>query len=249
MNGWLEAILTAALLAGLMGGVHCAAMCGGIVGAVCGRRADAAAPRWRYALAYNAGRVASYAFAGMLAGALGQTALALRGGVVAQQLMLAAAGGAMIILALYMAGVTVVMRTVESAGSVVWRRIQPHTRWFLPVNSTPRAFGLGLLWGWLPCGMVYAVLLTALATGDAFHGALVMLAYGAGTLPNLLALALFFDRLRAWSRARAVRFAGGALIGVVGVLAILKAVQPAAASGDALLCHAVPGLLSLFGSR
>jgi sulfite exporter TauE/SafE len=243
MSGWLQLLVTSAFLAGMMGGAHCAAMCGGIVGAACGGKRRGA---MRFALAYNAGRIASYAAAGALAGALGQAGLWLRGGAFVQQLLLAAAGGgALIGLALYLAGVAPFMRAVESVGSLVWRRIQPYSRWFLPVDSLPRALGLGALWGWLPCGMVYAVLLSALATGNAWHGALVMLAFGLGTLPNLLALSLFFERLTKWGRARPVRVAAGVVIGGFGVLGIFKAAQPAAFAADGLLCHLVPGLSAL----
>ncbi len=242
MSGWLEAVLAAAFVAGLSGGAHCAAMCGGIVGAVCGRRGDGGGTRWRYAFAYNAGRITSYTVAGALVGVLGQAGLWIRGGAFAQQLLLAAAGASLIVLALYVAGVTPLMRTVETAGSMLWRRIQPYSHCFLPVDSLPRALGLGLVWGWLPCGMVYAVLLTALATGNVLHGALVMLAFGTGTLPNLMALTLFFDRLGAWSRVRVLRATAGVLIGGFGLFGILKAAQPALFASDGLLCRVAPGL-------
>ena len=71
-------------------------------------------------------------------------------------------------------------------GTWLWRRIQPLTRRLLPADTLPRALGLGLLWGWLPCGLVYGILLTALLAGDPLSGAAVMVAFGLGTLPNLL---------------------------------------------------------------
>jgi len=245
MNGWLEAILLAAFVAGLMGGAHCAAMCGGIVGAVCKPSTDGnAGGQWRHALAYNGGRIVSYAVAGALAGALGQGGLALRGGPLAQQMLLFIAGATLLLMALYVGGVTPVARGLEAAGSVVWRRIQPYSRWFLPVDSVPRALGLGAVWGWLPCGMVYAVLLTAMATADARQGALVMLAFGLGTLPNMLAIAMLFGQFGKVAALRPVRLAAGIVIGGLGIFGILKATQTAFA-GDGLLCHAIPGLSSL----
>lgn len=245
MNAWLEAILLAAFVAGLMGGAHCAAMCGGIVGAVCRPRADDnAGGQWRHALAYNGGRIFSYSVAGALAGALGQGGLALRGGPLAQQMLMFIAGATLLLMALYVAGVTPVARGLEAAGSVVWRRIQPYSRWFLPADSVPRALGLGAVWGWLPCGMVYAVLLTAMATADARQGALVMLAFGLGTLPNILAIAMLFGQFGKFAALRPVRLAAGMIIGGLGIFGILKATQPAFAS-DGLLCHAIPGLGSL----
>ena len=244
MNGWLELVVTSAFIAGLMGGAHCAAMCGGIVGVVSGPRAGSSG-QWSHALAYNGGRIFSYVAAGALAGALGQGGLWLRGGPLAQQVLMFAAGVMLLVLALHVSGVTPVARGIEAAGSVVWRRIQPYSRSFLPADTLPRALGLGVVWGWLPCGMVYAVLLTALATADARHCALVMLAFGLGTLPNMLALALLFGQFRKFAALRLVRVATAMLIGGLGVFGILKATQPAAFAGDGLLCHYLPGLGSL----
>lgn len=242
MSGWLQLLATSAFVAGLMGGAHCAAMCGGLVGAACGARQE---QRLKYALAYNLGRIASYAAAGALAGAVGQAGLLLRGGPALQSAMLALASGALIMLGLYLSGAAPFMRVVEGAGTVLWRGIQPYSRWFLPVNSVPRALGLGALWGWLPCGMVYAVLLTALATGSAWQGALVMLAFGMGTLPNLLAFAVFFDRLAKWRSARPVRILAGATLALFGVIGIVGLVQPNALASDGLFCRYIPGLAAL----
>jgi uncharacterized protein len=241
MTGWLQLLMTGAFVAGLMGGAHCAAMCGGLVGAACGRRDRVL----RYALAYNAGRIASYAAAGALAGAMGQAGLWLRGGPALQAVMIALASGALLVLGLYLSGVAPFMRKVEAAGIVLWRGIQPYSRWFLPVNSVPRALGLGALWGWLPCGMVYAVLLTALASGSAWHGALVMLAFGVGTLPNLLALAVFFERLAKWRNARPVRILAGGTLAVFGGIGLLGLVHPAALASDGFVCRYIPGLAAL----
>lgn len=224
-DAWLQAVSAAAFLAGLLGGAHCAAMCGGIVGAVC-RGASGASMPWRTVFAYNAGRIASYSIAGAIAGALGQMGVWSRGGPAVQHVLLFAASATLIVLALYLLGAAPLVRGLEAAGSVLWRRIQPYSRFFLPADTVPRALGLGLVWGWLPCGMVYAVLLTAAVTGDALRGAAVMAAFGAGTLPNLLAVAFFAQRLRALGQARALRVAGGLAIAAFGLYGILNAVQP-----------------------
>ncbi len=241
MAGWLELIVSSAFIAGLMGGAHCAAMCGGIVGIVSGQRSGGRG-QWPHALAYNGGRIFSYVSAGALVGALGQGGLALRGGPLAQQMLMLLAGAMLLLMALYIAGFTPIARGLEAAGSVLWRRVQPWSRSFLPADTVPRALGLGVVWGWLPCGMVYAVLLTALATADARHGALVMLAFGLGTLPNLLALALLSGQFRKFAALRPVRVATAILIGGIGMFGILKATQPAAFASDGLLCHILPGL-------
>jgi len=243
MNALLVIALTAAFAGGLAGGVHCAGMCGGIVRVLCAGsgRLDRP-PSLRYLLAYNAGRITSYACAGALAGALGQAGLLTRAAPLLQPLMFALASFMLVALGLYLAGALPMMTRIEAAGAWLWRGIQPWSRHMLPVKSLPRALGLGALWGWLPCGMVYAVLLTALALGSWWQGALVMLAFGFGTLPNLLGIGLLwrqFDRLR---RASIPRVLAGGVIAAFGIYGLLKIIQPAAIAGDGLLCYFAPGL-------
>lgn len=229
MDGLLQALLISAFTAGLLGGVHCAAMCGGIVGAVC--RLPAHGPKspvwWRYVAAYNGGRVLSYIAAGALAGGLGAAGLALRGTPLAQQWLGFMMGATLLFMGLYVAGWQRLARGLEFAGAALWRRIEPWSGRFLPVDSIPRAAGLGLLWGWLPCGMVYAALLGALATTDPLDGGLVMAAFGLGTLPNLVAISLGIGWVRALGRSRVARAVLGALIAGGGIIAMLKAAQHA----------------------
>ena len=247
----IETLLASAFLAGLAGGAHCAAMCGGLVGIACGRKSGEAAHGawWGRALAYNAGRVASYVAAGMLAGGLGAAGLSLRATPLTQQALLAIMSMSLILFALYLAGFTPFVRAIEAAGGTLWRHIQPHSRRFLPADSAPRAFGLGLLWGWLPCGMVYAALIAALATANPMHGGLVMAAFGLGTLPNLLAVGAWFGYVVKLAKARGPRLFCAALIAGIGVFGILKAAQPATVAGDGLWCLNVPGLAALFDGR
>ena len=225
---WIEATLGAAFLAGLAGGAHCAGMCGGIVGIACGTRAREMSRRawWERALAYNGGRIASYVAAGALTGAVGAAGLSLRGTPLVQQLLLALMSGALVLLGAYIAGFTPLVRAIESAGMVVWRFIEPHSRHFLPAESVPRAFGLGMVWGWLPCGMVYAALIAALATADPLHGAALMAAFGLGTLPNLLAIGAVFGRAAGLARSRTARSLLAALIIGVGAFGIARSLQP-----------------------
>jgi uncharacterized protein len=224
MNDLLQILVLGAIAAGLLGGAHCAAMCGGIVGAICGK-AGTHLP-WRRVLAYNAGRIASYAIAGAIVGALGQAGLWLRGDVWLRQLFMAGAGAALVLLALFLAGWSPVVRLMDVAGGILWRRLQPYTRHFLPADTVPRALGLGLLWGWLPCGMVYAVLLTAGATGNVLHGALVMTAFGLATLPNLLAVAVFAQKVRQYAGLRALRLGGALVIAAFGLYGIVHVLHP-----------------------
>lgn len=240
MTGLYGIVLAAAFAGGLAGGVHCAGMCGGIVGALCYPVGGESA-RWRHLLAYNAGRIVSYTVAGALAGALGAAGLLSRAAPILQPVMFLLASLMLIALGLSLAGISSQVRRIEIAGAWLWRLIQPWTRRVLPVTSLPRALALGALWGWLPCGMVYAVLLTALALGSWWQSGLVLLAFGLGTLPNLLGLALVWRKLDVLKGAAAARVLAGFAIAGFGIYGAIKAVQPVAIAGDALLCHVVPG--------
>jgi sulfite exporter TauE/SafE len=126
----------------------------------------------------------------------------------------------LVALGLYLLGVSRYLDVFERAGGVLWRRLQPLAAGLFPVRSLPRAYSVGLLWGLLPCGLVYSVLVTALVAGSPANGALVMLAFGAGTLPSLLAVGALLPALQRLRRAQLVRqAAGGAIIafGLVGL--------------------------------
>jgi uncharacterized protein len=217
---------------GLLGSVHCAGMCGGIVGAlsVAPMRLHAARPArpaLANALAYNLGRIGSYLLAGALAGGIGQGAGALArlpalqaGAYWMANLMLA-------MLGLYLMDAWRGLARLEQGGQVLWRHVQPLLRRLAPAQGAGfgpgRMLAAGLLWGWLPCGMVYSVLATAMLSGSALGGALVMLAFGLGTLPMLLGLGLLGARLRAALRRRGVRLACGALVLGFGLLGLARA--------------------------
>lgn len=206
---------------GLLGGTHCVGMCGGIVGAL----SMGAPARWSMHLAYNAGRIFSYVLAGALAGALGAASLGLEGQLPVRNLLYLLANLMLIALGLYLIGVTRALAFTERLGQHLWRHLQPMTRRFLPARSMAQAFPLGLFWGWLPCGLVYSALTTALTAGSAGRGALLMLAFGMGTLPNLLLAGIVLARLNEIVRRPPVRVVSGLLVlgfGVYGLLGLLR---------------------------
>lgn len=237
--GWLETMALAAFTAGLFGGVHCAAMCGGIL-CLLGRQSGASgatAQRLSFVLAYNAGRVVSYTVAGVLVGSAGQAGLLLRGSMPLQQAIMFAAALSLCLLALYLAGVTPLIRSMETAGAVLWRYVQPLAKRVLPVDSIPKALALGMVWGWLPCGMVYAVLLLALSSGDGLQGGIVMLAFGLGTLPNMVLLGGFARHVQTALKARSVRWVTAGTIAGVGIYGMVHAVHPTFFAADGLFCR------------
>jgi len=225
----------AAFLIGLLGGVHCVGMCGGIVAAL-----TVQAPRrqraWDLHLAYNAGRIASYAAAGAIMGMIGGAGLML-GGILPMQLLLYVLANLVLVsLGLYLAGLGNQLARLESLGAWLWRRVQPYSAKVLPADTTGKAFVLGTLWGWLPCGLVYSLLATALVSGGAASGAAVMLAFGLGTLPNLLLAGMAFKRLRDIAANRHIRLAAGMLVAGFGFAGLAKAANLGEHIRQGLLC-------------
>lgn len=231
-----EFSIIAIFIVGLLGGVHCFGMCGSIVGILTAQLPEGGA-RWPFHLAYNSGRIASYTLAGLLVGAVGQAGLLLRDVVPVQHLLFALSSLMLIALGLYLAGIWGMVRRIEKAGSVLWHLIQPLTRPLFPVTSPARAFLLGTLWGWLPCGLVYSVLVTALASGHAQSGALIMLAFGLGTLPSLLSIGLFWERCRHWVRSPGVRLFAGLIVMAFGIYGLIKVGYVFAVHGWTGSCH------------
>lgn len=216
-----ELSILSAFLVGLLGGGHCVGMCGGIVGAVT-MTLPGQQPRLPYLLAYNGGRIASYTLAGVLAGLLGASGFFLQHVLPVQQILYALASLMLVALGLYLAGWWQGVLLLEKAGSLLWRRLQPLSKQLLPLRAPPQAFALGLLWGWLPCGLVYSVLVAALASGSALNGGLLMLAFGLGTLPTLLAMGMAAVRLKTFLQASWVRRGSGLLVLGFGLLGLYR---------------------------
>ncbi|MCA1805321.1 MAG: sulfite exporter TauE/SafE family protein [Xanthomonadaceae bacterium] len=205
----------AAFLVGLLGGVHCVGMCGGIVAALAlglPREVRDSARMLPYLLAYNLARIASYTLAGVLLGGVGYLAAHWSGLRHAQLGLQVLAALFMIALGLYLAGWWLGLARLERVGGRLWQRIEPLGRRFLPVRTPGQAFLLGLLWGWLPCGLVYSVLVWSISRGDAIEGGTLMLSFGLGTLPMLLLMGVAATRLSAFVRHIWVRRVAGVLV-------------------------------------
>jgi len=197
--------LAAAFVFGLLGGAHCIGMCGGIMSAL----SFAVPPSMRsparlsaLLLGYNVGRITSYMAAGALAASLG-TLLTLSAELrLALQLLAAVM---LILMALYIADWWKGLLGIEALGKRLWRHLEPVGRRLMPVVKVPQAVGLGAIWGWLPCGLVYAMLAWSLAIADPWRGAALMGAFGLGTLPALLATGFAARQLGTLIRHRATR--------------------------------------------
>ncbi|MDQ1923999.1 sulfite exporter TauE/SafE family protein [Massilia pseudoviolaceinigra] len=222
-------------MVGLLGSVHCVGMCGGIVSAfsaapVAARPFPVAVMTQRAAtdgmarvLAYNTGRIASYMTAGALAGGIAGGARTLAGLTAVQAGGYWLANLMLVILGLYLMDAWRGLAKLEALGQGLWQRARPLMRFIVPIDRPLKMLALGALWGWLPCGMVYSVLMTAMFTGSGAGGAIVMLAFGLGTLPMLLAMGMAGERLRAALQKRAVRLGAGTLVLAFGLLGLVRA--------------------------
>jgi sulfite exporter TauE/SafE len=177
----------AAFAIGLMGAGHCIGMCGGVAAALTlGMPGQERKNRWLYLLAYNVGRIFSYSIAGAIIGGAFAGMAAYSGYSSALILLRLFAAFMMIALALYLGQWWQGITKIERVGQSLWKYISPVAKSFLPLKSPFSALPFGVLWGWLPCGLVYSTLSWAAVSGSAIGGASVMLAFGLGTLPAML---------------------------------------------------------------
>lgn len=230
-------------LVGLAGSIHCVGMCGGIVGALSASASKASmAPRavipivavdpapasaLARVLAYNTGRIGSYMLAGAIAGGLAGGAQSLANLAGVQLGFYWLANLMLVALGLHLMNAWRGLAWLEQGGRVLWQRAQPTLapmmKTLLPADRPHQALALGALWGWLPCGMVYSVLLTAMLSGDALDGAAVMLAFGLGTLPMLVGLGLLGARVQRAMRRPALRIICGMAVLAFGLLGLMRA--------------------------
>jgi sulfite exporter TauE/SafE len=212
-------LLSAALLAGLLGSAHCLGMCGGISG-LFAVNASVAKLRTQvpFALTYNAGRVVSYAVLGGIVGLFGSVVVKASPSLAVGIRL--ASGIIIILVGLKVAFDIRWLNAIERMGASIWSRIAPAARGLVPVTSLPRALGLGLLWGWLPCGLVYSVLMIAATSAEPVSGAAVMVAFGIGTMPAMIMTGLGAARLAELMRRRSARLGMGLIIVLMGLLTI-----------------------------
>lgn len=200
----MEITFISAFFVGLFSTVHCLGMCGGIIGALTFSLPEHIRNnRWHlipYVSAYNIGRISSYGLAGALAGGLGNNVIGLfpvSGHLVLQLI----ASVLMVGIGLYLAGWFPAFSRIEHLGKPVWKKLEPFSQKLIPVKSPGHAYLFGLVWGWLPCGLVYTALIWSSTAGSAKDGALLMLAFGSGTLPTVM----FAGILTGWF-TRFIRF-------------------------------------------
>ena len=211
-------VLAAAFATGLLGSTHCLGMCAGLSGLIAaGASVASIRTQLPLALAYNTGRVLSFAFLGGAIALIGSSTVALVPKLAGPIRM--ASGLLIVLIGLQVAFRWRLLAPVERIGASIWNRIAPGAKGLIPANSLPKAAGLGLLWGWLPCGLVYSALLLSATTAQAGAGALVMVAFGLGTMPAMILSGLSASKLSTFMSR--YRLGAGLLIVLLGITTLV----------------------------
>ncbi len=219
MNGSMT--ILAALMLGVLASGHCVLMCGGISSALGIATAKDASgrPQRPLLVGYQLGRILSYALAGLLIGTVGGALIRLLDIDLVRLVLRALSASALLIAALIMLGT---FRDPGSRlGQALWPKLAPLGRRLLPVATLPRAIAFGAIWGWMPCGFVYTILLVAALSADAFTAAATMAAFGIGTLPALLATSFGAPHLLALTRRAGARTTAGVFLLACALLTLI----------------------------
>jgi len=216
--------LLVAFVVGLFSSAHCIGMCGGIMGALTltlppGDRAYIGR-LGLFLAAFNLGRVGSYALAGAVFGWIGERHVAAGSEIWLHQVLRLLAAAVLVGVGMHIAGWFPRFAIIERIGEPLWTRLRPLAQLLVPVASVGKAVAYGAIWGWLPCGLVYSMLLSAPAQADPVAGGLFMLAFGLGTVPAMALTGLLAGRLNEKARTPAVRIVAGLGVLALGLLAL-----------------------------
>lgn len=211
----------AGFVAGFAGSIHCVAMCGGLVGVISSSMRTSFRRSLVFWSSYHFGRILSYTIAGAVVGGVAGQAANLFPMQRAHLIGSLAAGLFLVILGGHVAQWWNLLKIVEKAGGRLWQKIVPVFSKYLPPRLYRHAIIGGLLWGWIPCGLVYSTIVLAATTADPVNGGLTMLAFGVGTLPMLFAMGALADQLERLKSLTWLRGVMGAVLCVFGGLIFL----------------------------
>lgn len=205
---------------GLIGSGHCLVMCGGIASSL--QLASNSLKPWRVSILYNIGRASSYMFAGALVATLGSS-FAKQNTTFSVSLKLLS-GVFMLLVGVYVMRLASSLKWLESVAKMaVWQHLIKLNKYLLPVKNYPRVLGYGMLWGWLPCGLVYSALIWTLQAQSAAHGALIMLCFALGTVPAMLLVGQSAAQLSRFLNHNLVRLGFGSIFIWYGIYLLIIA--------------------------
>ena len=220
MTGKEITVLTA-LMAGVIGSVHCIGMCGGIVGVISASLKNSKRASMFYWSGYHSGRIFSYSVAGFLAGVFGEQIYKLFPMERTHEVGAMISGLFIILLGMHIAGWWRALTKLEVLGARLWQKISPYLLKLLPPRALKHALLAGVFWGWLPCGLVYSVLILTATTGSGTYGAVIMLVFGLGTLPMLFGMGFIAHKLTSLKIGLWLRNLFGITISGFGVITFL----------------------------
>ncbi len=221
-----------AFLMGLFSSMHCIGMCGSIIGtltlSLSQEIRNNKALLVPFVFNYNFGRITSYTVAGALAGII-QTIVTIQlGDIHGHRLLQILSAAVMTSAGLYIAGWFPRFAYIEKLGVHIWKRIEPLGRRLIPVKNRMQAYWFGMVWGWLPCGLVYTALALSATAGDISKSALTMLAFGLGTLPAVMGVGIMTGVLTRLSKMQRFKQAIGLFMIALALLAALPWLNPLA---------------------
>jgi len=224
-----------ALVMGLFSALHCLGMCGSIIGTLTlslrKEIRDNKALLVPFVFSYNFGRITSYKLAGYLAGLLHNMLMLPLGEGQGHRILQIVSALIMAGAGLHIAGWFPRFAYIEKGGAVIWAWLEPYGRRLIPVQTLPQAYFFGMIWGWLPCGLVYAAVTLATTAGNETRGALTMLAFGLGTLPAVVSVGLMTSLLVRLSSMKKFRQAAGILLILLALLAAFPGLNPGVVHG------------------
>lgn len=219
-----ELQLINAFLLGFLGSSHCVVMCGGFLQALqLGMAQQSKAQQFKQQLSLSLGRLSTYSLFGAIAGTLGYLALSWQAALLPWLRL--GSGLILLVMALYISRIWVGIQWLERQGAWLWQRLQPYGRRLLPINSSIKAYGYGVVWGFLPCGLVYTSLSWSIASASPWLGASWMLAFGIGTLPAVLAMGSMAVHIQQWRQLWYIRMFTALLLAGFGLYTIYLALS------------------------
>jgi len=192
-------------------------MCGGIAGML---HAQVPSGRGWLAFGFHGGRISSYLIIALIATLIGMlpSQWVPDQAPVVMRLFL---GFLMVFMAAFIALPGRFRDRIGEALSPLTQRLMPLFKHFLPVRTLDQATGLGLLWGLLPCGLLYMIIASAVLLADPMATVFMVLAFGLGTTPALLGTGLVALRVRSMTNRRDLRWVAALVMGMAGLLVAL----------------------------
>ena len=219
-----------AFMMGLFSSLHCIGMCGSIIGTL----TLSLSPEIRnnkklllpFVFSYNFGRITSYAFAGAVIGSIEALLSMPLGELHGHRLLQILSAIVMAGAGAYIAGWFPRFAYIEKVGVTIWKLMEPYGRKLIPVKNHTQAYLFGMVWGWLPCGLVYSALALAATSGDVTQSAFTMLAFGLGTLPAVMGIGVMTQVLTRLSRMPRFKQLIGLFMVVLALLAAFPSLNP-----------------------